>query len=158
MATTFTLWIDADACPRDVKDLVYRTAARLEVRTVLVANGNLTIPRSPFISTVRVAQGLNVADAYIADTAVAGDVAVTADIPLAALLVPKGVVVIDPRGELYDADNIQERLSIRNFMQEVRDSGVATGGPKAFDARARQQFANALDRVLGQAIRQGTRA
>ena len=157
MAAAFTLWIDADATPRDVKDLVYRTAVRLEVKTVLVANGNLTVPRSPFISTIRVAQGLNVADAYIVDAAEKGDVVVTADIPLAALLVPKGVTVIDPRGELYDEDNIQERLSIRNFMQEVRDSGVATGGPKAFDARARQQFANALDRVLGQAIRQGLR-
>lgn len=153
MAPPFTLWIDADACPRDVKELVYRAAERLQVRTIFVANGNLTLPRSAFLSTVRVGQGLNVADAYIVKTARAGDVAVTADIPLAAELVPKGVTVIDPRGDIYSEDNIQERLSIRNFMQEMRDSGVSTGGPKAFDARAKQQFANTLDRVLGQAVR-----
>lgn len=148
-----TLWIDADATPRDVKELIYRTAERLQVRTVLVANGNLTVPRSQYLSTVRVGQGLNVADSYIVNESAAGDVVVTADIPLAALLVPKGVIAIDPRGDEYTEDNIQERLSIRNFMQEMRDSGVATGGPKAFDARAKQQFANALDRVLTQLLR-----
>ena len=151
MPKSFTLWIDADACPREAKELIFRAAERLQVRTVLVANGNLTIPRSTVISTVRVAQGLNVADRYIADTAQAGDVAVTADIPLAAELVPKGVTVLDPRGELFTEDNIQERLSIRNFMQEIRDGGGQTTGPKPFDARARQQFANTLDRVLQQA-------
>lgn len=148
-----TLWIDADATPRDVKELVYRAAERLQVKTVLVANGSLTVPRSPFISTVRVGQGLNVADGYIVRESAAGDVVVTADIPLAGELVPKGVVVIDPRGELYTEDNIQERLSLRNFMQEMRDSGVATGGPKAFGPREKQQFANALDRVLTQVLR-----
>lgn len=153
MAATLTLWVDADACPRDVKDLIYRTGVRLQIRTILVANGNLTVPRSEYISTVRVAQGLNVADAYIAAAAKPGDVAITADIPLAAELVPKGVAVIDPRGELFTEENIQERLSVRNFMQEMRDSGVQTGGPKSFDARAKQQFANALDRVLSRALR-----
>jgi uncharacterized protein YaiI (UPF0178 family) len=153
MAAAFTLWIDADATQRDVKDLIYRAAERMQIRTVLVANGSLTVPRSAYISTVRVGLGLNVADAYIVKSAVPGDVVVTADIPLAAELVPKGVIVIDPRGDLYDDDNIQERLSLRNFMQEMRDSGVSTGGPKAFDARAKQQFANALDRVLQQAVR-----
>lgn len=149
----FTLWVDADATPRDVKDLIYRTATRLQVKTILVANGNLTIPKSPFISTVRVGQGLNIADDYIAEKTAQGDVAITADIPLAARLVPKGVIAIDPRGELYTEDNIQERLSIRNFMQEARDAGMQTGGPKSYDARDRQQFANALDRVLGQIVR-----
>ncbi len=129
---------------------------RLEIRTILVANGDLHVPRSPLLSTVRVGKGLNVADEYIADKAANGDVAVTADIPLAALLVPKGVIAIDPRGDLYTEDNIQERLSIRNFMQEVRDAGVQTGGPRALDARARQQFANALDRVLTQKVRSGS--
>jgi uncharacterized protein YaiI (UPF0178 family) len=153
MTAQLTLWVDADACPRDVKDLVYRASVRLRVRTVLVANGNLTIPRSEYISTVRVAHGLNVADQHIVNATKPGDVAITADIPLAAELVPKGVTVIDPRGELFTEENIQERLSIRNFMQEMRDSGVPTVGPKAFDARARQEFANALDRVLTRALR-----
>ncbi len=153
MEPRFTLWVDADACPRDVKDLIYRAAERLKVKTILVANGSLTVPRSTVISTVRVGQGLNVADKYIADTAKKGDVAITADIPLAADLVAKSVTVIDPRGELYDEDNIRERLNIRDFMQEMRDSGVQTGGPKSYDSRAKQQFANALDRVLSQRVR-----
>lgn len=153
----FTLWIDADACPRDVKELVYRAADRLKVRTVFVANGPLTLPRSPHLSTVQVGQGLNVADAYIAKAAAPGDVAVTADIPLAAELVKKGVTAIDPRGELYAEDTIAERLSIRNFMQELREGGVQTGGPKSFDARSRQAFANTLDRVLQSALKRGGR-
>jgi uncharacterized protein YaiI (UPF0178 family) len=153
MAAPFTLWVDADACPRDVKELIYRASIRLRIRTILVANGNLTVPRSELISTVQVAHGLNVADRHIIDSAGRGDVVVTADIPLAAELVPKGVTVIDPRGDLFTEENIQERLSIRNFMQEMRDSGVQTSGPKSFDARARQQFANALDRVLSRALR-----
>jgi uncharacterized protein YaiI (UPF0178 family) len=100
-----------------------------------------------------VGAGLNVADAWIAREARTGDVAITADVPLAAELVRKGVVVIDPRGEVLTADTVEERLAMRNFMQDLRDSGVATKGPKAFDARARQQFANALDRVLTAAMR-----
>ena len=115
---------------------------------MLVANGNLTVPRSPFLSTVRVGQGLNVADDYIAANAAVGDVAVTADIPLAAQLVPKGVVAINPRGESYTEENITERLSIRNFMQDARDAGVETGGPKPLDTAATSRFANALDRAL----------
>jgi uncharacterized protein YaiI (UPF0178 family) len=148
-----TLWIDADACPREAKQIIFRFADRLEVKTVLVANSDMTVPRSRFVSTVRVGQGLNVADDYIARTAAPGDVAVTADIPLAAQLVPRGVIVVDPRGELYTDDNIQERLSIRNFMQEAREAGVQTGGPRSHDARATQQFANALDRVLTRVAR-----
>ena len=143
-----TLWIDADATPRDVKELIYRTAERLQVKTVFVANGSLTVPRAQFISTVLVRQGADVADSYIVEQSAPGDLAVTADIPLAARLVPKGVVAIDPRGDEYTEENIQERLSLRNFMQEMRDSGVATGGPKAYGPREKQQFANALDRLL----------
>lgn len=147
----FTLWVDADACPRAAKELVFRAAERLKVRTVLVANGPLTIPRSLVISTVQVGAGLNVADDWIAEQARAGDVAITADIPLAARLVPKGVAVLDPRGVEFDEDNIAERLSVRDFMQELRDSGVQTGGPGAIDARDKQQFANTLDRLLTRA-------
>jgi len=153
MASEITLWIDADACPGPVKEIVYRAADRLKLKTVLVANGNLTIPRSPFISTVRVGQGLDVADQYIVQAAGKGDVAVTADVPLAAQLVPKGVYVIDPRGDESTPDNIEERLTMRNFMKEVRDSGVQTSGPKSFDARTKQQFANALDRILSRALK-----
>lgn len=149
----FTLWVDADACPRDVKDLVYRAADRLSVRTILVANSTISVPRSKHISTVRVGAGADVADGHIVKASAAGDVGITADIPLAALLVPKGVTVIDPRGELYTEDNISERLSIRNFMQEMREGGVQTGGPKPFDAKAKQHFANALDRILTQALK-----
>ncbi|GAC1593489.1 MAG: YaiI/YqxD family protein [Myxococcales bacterium] len=147
------LWVDADACPREVKDLVYRAAERFAVPTVLVANSALSIPRLAHVSTVRVGKGLDVADAHIAREAAAGDVAVTADVPLAAILVRKGVVVIDPRGETYSPDTIEERLAMRDLLQELRDSGVPTQGPKPFDARARQQIANALDRVLTAARR-----
>ena len=153
---TLRLWIDADACPREVKELVFRAAERFAVPTVLVANSSLSIPRLAQVSTVRVPKGLDVADAHIVREAAKGDVAVTADVPLAAALVRKGVEVIDPRGEIYSPDNIEERLAMRDLMQELRDSGVATKGPKTFDARARQQFANALDRVLT-AARKGSR-
>ena len=147
------LWIDADACPREAKELIYRAAERFAVDTVLVANSGLSVPRSPRLSTVQVGKGLDVADAHIAREAEKGDVAVTADVPLAAILVRKGVVAIDVRGEVYTPDNVEERLAMRDLMTELRDAGVATKGPKPFDARARQQFANALDRVLTAARR-----
>ena len=147
------LWIDADACPREAKELIYRAAERFAVDTVLVANSALNVPRLPHVSTVRVGKGLDVADAHIALQSQKGDVAVTADVPLAAILVRKGVTAIDVRGEVYTPDNVEERLAMRDLMTELRDSGVATKGPKAFDARAKQQFANALDRVLTAAVR-----
>ena len=148
-----TLWIDADACPRDAKDLIYRASARLSIPTIMVANSGLSIPRQPNLSTVQVGRGLNVADDYIAAQAVKGDIAVTADVPLAAQLVRKGVIVLDPRGDEFTPDNVEERLAMRDLMQELRDSGVGTGGPKPFDAKARQQFANTLDRVLTASVR-----
>ena len=148
------LWVDADACPREAKEIIFRSAERLSIRTVLVANARLTLPSGlKFVTTMQVAGGFNVADAHIADEAQKGDVAITADIPLAAQLVRKGVEVLDPRGEVFTADSIEERLNLRDFMQEMREAGVATGGPKPFDARARQQFANALDRILTAAAR-----
>src|SRR5688500_3740568 len=148
------LWLDADAAPRDVKEICYRASARLELETVLVANQRLQLPPGyPTLSAVRVDGGPDVADLYIAEHAVAGDVAVTADIPLAALLVPKGVIVIDPRGEEYTPESIGERLSVRNFMDELRATGVETGGPGAYGPREKQAFANALDRALTRALR-----
>lgn len=143
------LWLDADAAPRDVKEVCYRVSERLKLETVLVANQRLQLPVGyPFLSAVRVEGGPDVADLYIAEHAVKGDVAVTADIPLAALLVPKGVVVIDPRGEEYTSESIGERLSVRNFMDSLRSTGVQTGGHAAYGAKEKQAFANALDRAL----------
>jgi len=142
------VWVDADACPGPVRDILLRASQRLGVPLVFVANKRLTLPRSELVSTVQVGAGLDVADQHIATSAQKGDLTVTQDIPLAALLVPKGVVVIDPRGQLFDEENIAERLSVRNFMQELRDSGVTTGGPSGFSAQDRQHFAAALDREL----------
>jgi len=143
------IWVDADAAPREVKELVFRAARRLEVETVLVANRRLQPPAgNPFVRAVWVDGGPDVADRHIVDSAVAGDLVVTQDIPLAALLVPNGVAVLDPRGDEHTTETIGERLSIRDFMDQARTAGVATGGPAPFDARARQAFASALDRAL----------
>jgi uncharacterized protein YaiI (UPF0178 family) len=148
------LWIDADATPRDVKDIVFRASDRLSLVTVLVANQRVEIPLGyTFLSTVRVDGGPDVADRYIATHCELGDVCVTADIPLAAILVPKGVIVIDPRGIEYTEENIGERLTVRDFMEGLRGSGVETGGPKAYGPRDKQAFAGALDRVLTRAMR-----
>ncbi len=150
------LWLDADAAPRDVKEVCYRVSERLSLETILVANQRLQLPVGyPLLSAVRVEGGPDVADLYIAEHAAAGDVAVTADIPLAALLVPKGVIVIDPRGEEYTAESIGERLSVRNFMDALRGTGVETGGHAAYGAREKQAFANALDRALTRARKRG---
>ena len=148
------LWLDADAAPRDVKEVCYRASERLKLETVLVANQRLQLPLGyVYLSAIRVDGGPDVADLYIAEHALTGDVAVTADIPLAALLVPKGVVVIDPRGEVYTTESIGERLSVRNFMDGLRGAGVETGGHAAYGAREKQAFANALDRALTRALR-----
>lgn len=154
-----TIWIDADAAPRDVKDVVFRASLRLELPTILVANQRLQTPaNNPHVSTVRVPGGPDVADQYIADHAVPGDIAITADIPLAAILVEKKIIVLDPRGELYTESNIGERLSIRDFMESVRDIGVETGGPKPWSPREKQAFANALDRTLTAALQKERRS
>jgi uncharacterized protein len=143
------IWVDADAAPRDVKEIVFRTARRLQIETVLVANQRLLAPPgNPQVSAVRVDGGPDVADRYIAEHAEAGDLAVTADVPLAALLVPRGVAVLDPRGEEHTEETIGERLSVRDFMDRLRMAGAVTGGPRPYDARDRQAFADALDRVL----------
>jgi len=152
--TLVKLWIDADAAPRDVKEIVFRAAKRLEIEAVMVANVRLTPPPgNPFISAVRVEGGPDVADQYIADHADPGDVAVTADIPLAAKLVEKRVAVIDPRGEEYDADNVGERLAVRDFMDGLRGAGVETGGSRPYGPKDKQAFAAALDRILARALR-----
>jgi uncharacterized protein YaiI (UPF0178 family) len=148
------LWLDADAVPREVKEVCFRASERLSLETILVANQRLQLPPGYLhLSAVRVDGGADIADRYIAEHAVAGDVAVTADIPLAAILVPNGVVVIDPRGDEYTAEIIGERLSVRNFMDSLRGAGVETGGHAAYGRREKQAFANALDRALARASR-----
>jgi uncharacterized protein YaiI (UPF0178 family) len=148
------LWIDADAAPVAVKEICYRASDRLKVETILVANMRLQLPLGyAFLSSVRVDGTADAADRYIAEQSQTGDVAVTQDIPLAALLVPRGVATIDPRGEVFTAESIGERLSVRNFMEGLRGTGVDTGGHAAYGPREKQAFANALDRALTRALR-----
>jgi uncharacterized protein YaiI (UPF0178 family) len=146
------IWIDADAAPRDVKEIVFKAARRLAVEVSLVANQRLSgPPGNPFVSAVQVQGGPDVADQYIARHAAAGDLAVTADIPLAARLVEKEVLVIDPRGDEYTRENVGERLAVRDLLSGLRDGGMATAGPRLYGPRDRQAFASALDRVLTRA-------
>jgi len=148
------LWIDADAASRDVKAICFRASERLVIDTVLVANQRIQLPAGyRYLSAVRVDGGPDVADLYIVEHAQAGDVAITQDIPLAALLVPRGVVVIDPRGDDYTTESIGERLSVRNFMDGLRSTGVETGGHGTYGVREKQLFANSLDRALTRARR-----
>lgn len=153
---SMTLWIDADAAPRDVKEIVFRASERLRLRTVLVANQRIMLPNGyACLEAVRVEGGPDVADRYIAEHAASGDVAVTADIPLAAILVAKQVLVLDPRGTEYTTENIGERLTVRDFMEGLRGAGVDTGGPSGWGPREKQAFAGTLDRVLTRALKAG---
>jgi len=145
------IWVDADACPAVIKDILYRACERVRVELTLVANQPLRVPRSPLIRTVRVASGFDVADRHIAEHVAPGDLVITADIPLAAEVVAKGASALNPRGELYTEENIGERLAIRDMMDELRSSGAVGGGPPALSQRDRQVFANALDRLLARA-------
>ena len=142
------IWVDADACPRVIKDILYRAAQRVEVPLVLVANQPLQVPPSPLISTRQVAGGFDVADDYIVAEITKGDIVVTADIPLAAEVVEKGAHAINPRGELYTRNNIRQRLAMRDFMEEMRNTGQVSGGPPPLNQQDRQAFANQLDRLL----------
>ena len=151
------IWIDADACPGPVRDIVFRAARRVGVPVTLVANRPLQLPRSPLITAVQVGQGLDEADHVLAQRAEPGDLVITADIPLAARLVARGVTVLNPRGERYSTENIQERLTLRDLKEELRSAGVTTGGPSPFHHRDKQAFANALDRWLARQ-RAGERA
>lgn len=142
------IWVDADACPNVVKDILFRAAERTRVPVTLVANSWVRTPFSRYIRSVQVPAGLDVADSEIVRRCNPGDLVVTADIPLAALVLEKGALALNPRGELYTPDSIAQRLSMRNFMDELRGAGVDTGGPGGFHARDRQAFGNALDRWL----------
>jgi len=152
------IWVDADACPKPVKLILYRAAQRTGVPLILVANQHLQLPASPHIRLLRVASGFDVADRRIVAELSAGDVVVTADIPLAAEVVAKGALALDPRGELYTANNVRARLSMRDFMAGLRDSGLHTGGHAAYSQADRQAFANQLDRLLAQARRPDAQA
>ncbi|MEJ2394126.1 MAG: YaiI/YqxD family protein [Candidatus Thiodiazotropha sp.] len=144
------IWVDADACPKVIKEILFRAAERVGIQVTLVANQALSIPRSRYISTVQVPAGFDVADNHIAQQVVEGDLVITADIPLAADVIAKGALALNPRGELYTEANIRERLTMRDFMDTLRSSGVDTGGPPAMNQSDRQQFANQLDRLLAQ--------
>jgi len=143
------IWVDADACPQAIKDILYRAAERARVLTTLVANTPLRVPPSDFIRTMRVAKGFDVADHRIVQELEAGDLVVTADIPLAAEVITRGGHALDPRGELYSEDNVHERLAMRNLMHDLRSAGALLGGgPAPFGQGDRHLFANQLDRFL----------
>ena len=144
------IWVDADACPNPIKEILFRAAERVKVALTLVANKPLRTPPSAYINTIQVAAGFDVADAKIAAELRAGDLVITADIPLAAAVIDKQGRVLDPRGDIYTKDNIEARLTLRKFMDELRASGVDTGGPPPFGHGDRQAFANQLDRLLAQ--------
>ncbi len=142
------LWVDADACPNAIKEILYRAAQRAGVKLTLVANQPLRTPPSPFIRSIQVPSGFDVADNRIAALVERGDLVITADIPLAATVIDKGGLALNPRGELYTEENIKERLAMRNLMDELRGMGEVTGGPAALGKKDRQAFANALDKLL----------
>ncbi len=142
------IWIDADACPKLVKETIFKASARLNHAVTLVANASQSIPQSPLVKLVIVGRGDDVADQYIIDHVKEKDLVVTADIPLAAKIVEKNGLVINPRGEIYNEDNIGEILSMRNFLKDLRDSGSITGGPASYGAKDIQSFANSLNQIL----------
>lgn len=148
------IWVDADACPAVIKDILYRAAQRSQHPLTLVANQMLRTPPSPLIRAFQVPRGFDVADDYIVEHTSTGDLVITADIPLASEVLRKGALVLSPRGERYTADSISERLSVRDMMEELRSAGVDTGGPPAFSQADRRAFANALDRLLQKALRE----
>ena len=145
------IWVDADACPKVIKEVLYRAATRVKCQLILVANQSLIIPKSPFIKTIRVESGFDVADNFIAQQLQTGDLVITADIPLAAAVLAKGGKALNPRGELYNTETIKQKLTMRDLMDELRGSGIQTGGPPPLSQAERRDFANALDRILSQA-------
>jgi uncharacterized protein YaiI (UPF0178 family) len=142
------IWVDADACPKVIKEILFRAAERTQIPTILVANKLLWTPPSRVIRALRVPHGFDVADREIVDKVQAGDLVVTADIPLAAAVIGRGAHALDPRGVLYTEDNVQERLAVRNLMDQLRSSGVETGGPAPWRPGDSHAFANQLDRLL----------
>ena len=144
------IWVDADACPKPIKEILFRAATRTQIELTLIANQMLAVPTSPWIRSLQVPKGFDVADNEIVQRVSAGDLVVTGDIPLASEVIAKGAKVITPRGETYDAGSIATALTMRNFMDTLRSSGVETGGPAAFSASDQREFARQLDRYLVQ--------
>jgi len=144
------IWVDADACPKSVKDILFRLAERREIVVTFVANQRLRLIESPFIQLIQVGSGADIADDEIVNKCEDGDLIITADIPLAARVVAKGAKALDPRGKIYDKNNIGQLLDMRNFMDELRGSGIETGGPPGFGQKDRFKFANELDRFVTQ--------
>lgn len=142
------IWVDADACPTVIKDILYRAAERLEQPVTLVANQPLRTPGSRFIKSIQVAGGFDVADDHIVQQIEAGDLVITADIPLAAEVIEKGGHALNPRGEFYSKENIRQRLQMRDFMETMRSSGIQSGGPPPLNQKDRMNFANQLDSFL----------
>jgi len=142
------IWVDADACPGVIKDILFKAAERTHTHVTLIANQPIKTPGSQFINAVQVSSGFDVADNEIVKRANTGDLVITSDIPLAAEVIEKGAYALNPRGELYNAGNIRARLNMRDFMDTMRSSGVHTGGPSALSQADRQSFANHLDRIL----------
>ena len=145
------IWVDADACPKVIKDILFRVAERTGVPVTLVANQPVAVPRIPSVQAVQVERGFDIADNEIVRRCEAGDLVITADIPLAAEVIDKSATALNPRGELYTRENVRQRLNMRDFLDTMRASGVHTGGPPALDQRDRQAFANALDRFIARA-------
>ena len=144
------IWVDGDACPKGVKEILYRASGRTKIPVIFVANQYLRLPQLDTLSMIRVGEGADVADDEIVKQCGAGDLIITADIPLAARVVEKGATALDPRGTLYNSNNVGQILDMRNFMDDLRTSGIETGGPKNFGARDIQKFANTLDTLLAQ--------
>ena len=142
------IWVDADACPAVIKDILYRAAERLKIEMTLVANKALRTPPSQYITALQVPRGIDVADSHIVKELAPGDLVITADIPLASDVIARGARALNPRGELYSPENIQERLALRNYLDELRGTGERTGGPAALDNTDRKRFADQLDKLL----------
>jgi uncharacterized protein len=151
------IWVDADACPVVIREILFRAAERTGVLLTLVANKPVKLPTGRSVRFVQVPAGLDAADKRIVELMVSGALVITADVPLAAFAIEKGGVALNPRGELYTSENVRERLSVRNFLDELRGSGVNTGGPPALSQRERQMFANQLDRLLAKRGKTGSR-
>jgi len=150
------IWIDGDACPKAIKEILFRMAERTQIETIFVANAYLRLPHSEYLKMIQVADGADIADDKIVSYCNVDDLVITADIPLAARVVNKGAIALDPRGKLYDTTNIQSILSMRNFMDDLRSTGIETRGPNSFSPKDRQKFSNELDKLLVQRLKNKT--
>lgn len=148
------IWIDADACPKVIKEVIYKISARLHLEVILVANSSMFTPPSPLIKLIQVKSGADVADGYIVEHVSENDIVITADIPLAAFIVEKKAIGINVRGELYTEENVRERLSMRDFMKDLRDNtGMDIGGPDAFGPKDKEKFTNSITKIIDRLVK-----